>query len=341
MATALEMVGYDRETGKAFVDTAKLRLQGTPGVRSVTVTTRIPQSVNNNGFSLFIDQTSATDRPYTVDGTYVDEDYFQTFELEIVSGRGIEPADILNDSRVVVMTEAAAERFWPNENPIGKQFRRTFEGEPWEIVGVVENYKVNTPGEEPTPYLHFPLPSYGTLFAGFIVRTETPVAPEIRRLEQVITDLDAEMVFMQSGPMRDMMDVRLLPVRLGTWFIGSFAVLAMLLAAVGLYGVIGYSVSRRTREIGIRVALGARSSRVLGLVVQQGMVLVVIGVVIGAALAALAGQVLSTVLYGVSPLDVVAFGGAIGLLLLIALLANYIPARRATRIDPMLTLRSD
>lgn len=341
MSTALEMVGYDRERSKSFVDTAMLRLQGTAGVRSVTVTTRVPQSVNNNGFGLFIDQTSSTDRPYAVDGTYVDEHYFDTFEIEVVAGRGIEPADIAGDRDVVVVTEAMAERFWPGEGAVGKQFRTRFDGPEYDIVGVVENYKVNTPGEEPTPYLHFPLPSRGTTYANFIVRTETPVAPEMRRLESVITELDPEIVFMQTGPLRDLMDVRLLPIRMGAWFIGSFAALAMALAAVGLYGVIGYSVSRRTREIGIRVALGARASRVLGLVVQQGMVLVLIGVVIGAIMAALAGRVLSTVLYGISPVDGIAFGGAIGLLVFIALLANYIPARRAARIDPMIALRSE
>ncbi len=341
MATALEMVGYDQERGKAFVDAARMRLEGTPGVESVTVTTRVPQSMNNNGFGLFIEQTSSSDRPHAVDGAYVDERYFETFEIDVVAGRGIEAADIANDRRIVVVTEATAERFWPGESAIGKQFRRTFDGPSWEVVGVVENYKVNTPGEAPTAYLHLPIPSRGTLFANFIVRTQTPIAGEMRRLEQVVTELDAEIVFMQSGPLRDLMDVRLLPIRAGAWLIGAFALLAMCLAAVGLYGVIGYSVSRRTREIGIRVALGARSGRVLGLVVQQGMVLVLVGVAIGAILAALLAQVLSTVLYGVAPNDMVAFGGAIGMLLLIALLANYIPARRAARIDPMIALRSE
>ena len=337
----LSMAGYDDETAPAFVDTARLRLEGSAGVQSVSVISRVPQSVNNNGFGLFIDQAAATDRPYAVDGVYVDEHYFDTFDLSLVAGRSITGADIANESRVAVVTEAMAERFWPGESAIGKQFRERFDGAPYEIVGVVENYKVNTPGEDPTPYLHFPAPASAALFPNFIVRTATPIAGEMRRFEQVFTGLDADVVFLDSGPLRNLMDVRLLPIRLGTWFIGGFALLAAALAAVGLYGVIGYSVSRRTREIGIRVALGARPSRVLRLVVQQGMVLVVIGVVVGTALAALAGQVLSTVLYGISAVDPLAFGGAIGLLLFIALLANYLPARRAARIDPMLALRSE
>ncbi len=341
MSATLEMAGYDQASGKAFVDAALLRLENTAGVQSVTVTTRVPQSVNNNGFGLFIDQTSANDRPHAVDGAYVDERYFETLEIPLLAGRGIEAVDITDDRRVVVVTAAMAARFWPGESAIGKQFRQSFDGPAYEIVGVVEDYKVNTPGEEPTPYLHFPLPSSGTLFANFIVRTETPIAGEMRRLERVLTNLDAEIVLLQTGPLRDLMDVRLLPIRLGAWFIGTFGLLAMALAAVGLYGVIGYSVSRRTREIGIRVALGAESGRVLRLVVRQGMVLVLIGLAVGTALAALATQVLSSVLYGISPVDPIAFGGAIGLLTLIALLANYIPARRAARIDPLTALKSE
>lgn len=341
LATDLSMIGYDEETAQALVDTARLRLRATAGVESVAMTSRVPQSVNNNGFGLFIDQTSATDRPYAIDGAYVDESYFDTFELAIVAGRAIDAADVANSNRVVVVTEAMAERFWPGEDAVGKQFRMSFDGVPYDIIGVVEDYKVNTPGEDPTPYLHLPARATTALFANFIVRTPTPVAGEMRRLEQVLTGLDADMVFLQTGPLRDLMDVRLLPIRMGAWFIGAFALLAAALAAVGLYGVIGYSVSRRTREIGIRVALGARSERVLGLVVRQGMVLVVIGVVIGAVLGALAGQVLSSVLYGISAVDPLAFSGAIGFLLLIALAANYVPARRAARIDPIIALRSE
>ncbi len=341
MTTALEMVGYDRVSGKAFVDTARLRLESTPGVRSVTVTSRAPQSVNNNGFGLFIDQTSATDRPYAIDGAYIDEHYFEALEVPIVAGRGIEGADVSEDRRVVVVNEAMAERFWPGESVVGKQFRQSFDGTAYEIIGVVRNYKVNTPGEQPTPYLHFPQPSSGSLYANFLVRTETPVAPQMRQLEQVLTDLDPEIVFMSSGPMRDLMDIRLLPIRMGVWFIGTFGLLAMALAAVGLYGVIGYSVSRRTREIGIRVALGAESQRVLRLVVRQGMSLVIVGAMLGGLLGAAAGRLLANVLYGISPLDPIAFGGAIGLLLLISMLANYLPARRASRIDPMVALRSE
>ncbi len=341
MSTALEMVGYDQERAKPFVDTARLRLASEPGVESVTVTTRVPQSMNNNGFGLFIDQASANDRPYAVDGTYVDEHYFETFEVAVVAGRAIDEADISNDRRVVVVTEAMAQRFWPGETAVGKQFRHSFDGPNYEIVGVVEDYRVNTPGEEPTPYLHLPLPSTGTLFANFIVRTQTPIAGEIRRLEQVVSGLDPEIVFMQSGPMRDLMDVRLLPIRMGARFVGAFGLLTLALAALGLYGVIGYSVSRRTREIGIRVALGAESGRVLSLVVRQGMSLVLIGAGVGAAIAALAARLLSSVLYDVSPLDAIAFGGAIGALLLISMLANYIPARRAARIDPIIALRSE
>jgi len=341
MTVGLDMIGYESEAGRVLFDTARLRLEATPGVQAVSLTSRAPQSVNNNGFSVFIDghQSSATDPPYGIDGVNTDEHYFDALELSILQGRGLEAADVAERRNIAVITQAMAERYWPNQNAVGQSFRDEFDGEPIEIVGVVENYKVNTPGEEPTPYMH--RPSIRDLYAVFLVRSETAVAPQMRQFEQVLLDLDPEIVFMQSGPIRDLMDVRLLPIRLGAWFIGSFAALAMALAAIGLYGVIGYSVSRRTREIGIRMALGAEAGKVLRLVVRQGMVLVLIGIGIGAALGALAGQLLSSVLYGMSPVDPIAFGGAIGLLTLIAVAANYIPARRAARIDPIIALRSE
>ena len=138
---------------------------------------------------------------------------------------------------------------------------------------------------------------------------------------------------------RDLADVRLFPVRAGAWLIGAFGALALVVAAVGLYGVIGYSVSRRVREIGIRKALGAQSGQLLGMVLGEGMVLVGIGGVIGVALAAAAARVLSSVLF-VGPFDVVSFAIAFGVLTFVALLANAVPARRAARIDPMVALRS-
>ncbi|MFQ5742435.1 MAG: ABC transporter permease [Acidobacteriota bacterium] len=343
LALGLEAVGYEQEAGETLLDTAKLRLRSIPGVEAVSMSSRVPLSVNDNRFRVYIDghQTSNAEPAYLVGGTHADPDYFDSLEVSIVEGRNFVAADAEEERRVAIINEAMAARYWPGESAVGRTFRRTFGGEPIEIIGVVQNYKVDTPGEPPTPYIHMPFTHNSSLYAAYLVRMDTPVAAHIPRLEQVFFDLDPAIAFMQTAPLRDNMNVRLLPVKLGAWFIGAFAMLALTLAAVGLYGVISYSVSRRRREIGIRVALGAGSGKVLWLVVWQGMTLVLIGAVIGAVVAAFVGQLLSSVLYGISAIDPVAFAGAIGILTLLSLVANYIPARRASRVDPMIALRSE
>jgi hypothetical protein len=258
-------------------------------------------------------------------------------DLEVISGRGIEVADREENRRVAVVTQAMAERYWPDEDPLGREFRTSWGGTPYQVVGVVENYKVDTPGEAPKPYLHFPLRREST-FANFMIRTATPAAELVPRMEQELRSLDPDLVFLETGTARGLAEVRLFPIRAGAWLIGAFGALALALAAVGLYGVIGYSVSRRVREIGIRKALGAETSSVVGMVLRQGMVLVTIGGIVGAVLGGLSARFLSSVLY-VGAFDAVSFALAFAVLASVAALANWIPARRASRVDPMVALR--
>lgn len=341
MALAMGMNGYDSERSEAFFAVARERLEARPGVEGVTLVSRVPLSVNDNNWGVFIDghQSSSADAPYMTGGAAVDEHYFSTLDLAITSGRALTAGDIIEQRRVVVVTQAFATRYFPNTNAVGQQFRTRWDEDPREIVGVVEDYRVNTPGEEPTPYLHMPLrrdPEFGS----FIVRTTAPAATEIQQLENEIHAIDPDLVFLDSGPMHKLAETKLFAVKLGAWLIGSFGLLALVLAAVGLYGVIGYSVSRRTREIGIRIALGAESSSVLRLVLRQGMTLVLVGGIVGVALAAAAGRLLSSVLF-VSPVDPVAFAAALAILLVVAAFANWVPARRASRVDPMVALRGE
>jgi predicted permease len=339
LGVGLEMNGYGAEDGGALVDAGKRRLQALPDVQAVGLTSRTPQSLNNNGFGIFIEGHPSTlaDRPITLDGASVDEDYFAALNLQLVAGRGIEFADRDQRRRVAVVTEEMARRYWPGEEATGRSFRISREGEPYLIVGVVQDYKVDTPGEAPKPYIHLPLPLRFT-FANYLVRTATPAAPLVPALVRELRVLDPELVFLETGTLRDAIDVRIFPVRAGAWLIGASGVLALLLAAVGLYGVIAFSVSRRVREIGIRKALGAETSAVVGMVVRRGMILVVTGGVLGAVLAVAGASALSGVLY-VGAFDAVSFGLAFAVLAAVAALANWIPARRASRVDPMTALR--
>lgn len=340
LALALGMNGYDAERGGRLLAAGRQRLAALPGVEAVSVASRLPLSLNNNGFSLYIDgrQTAETDRPFRLDGAYVDEHYLQALGLRLLAGRGIEPADRDDARRVAVVTRTMAERYWGTVNDaVGREFRLRWGEAPYRVVGVVADYKVNTPGEGPAPYLHLPIAQRGT-FGNYLVRTSAPAAPLMEALERELRALDPDLVFLDRGTLRDLADVRLFPVRAGAWLIGAFGLLALAVAAIGLYGVIGYSVSRRVREIGVRKALGARPAQLVGMVLREGMVLVAIGGVAGAALSAGASRALSSALF-VGSFDVASVALAFAVLALVALAANAIPARRAARVDPMVALR--
>jgi predicted permease len=341
LSLALEMNGYDRARGGQFLETSVQRLKALPQVEAVALTSRLPLSINNNGYSVFIPGHETPDnRPIAIDGASVDERYFDALGIKVLAGRGIEPADRDESRRVVVISRAMAQRFWPGEpaGALSREIRLREGGEPYRVVGVVADYKVNTPGEQPKAYMHLPFgrrESYGD----FIVRTSVPAVGMVPLLQRELRALDPELVFVDRGTMRNLANIRLFAVRAGAWLIGAFGALALVVAAVGLYGVIGYSVSRRVREIGIRKALGARSGQLVGMVLGEGMALVAVGGVIGAVLAGAMARVLSSVLF-VGPFDAVSFAIAFGVLAFVALLANAVPARRAARVDPMVALRS-
>ena len=339
LGVGLEMNGYDVDEGSAFIAAGKNRLASLPGVQAVGLASRIPQSLNNNGFGIFIDGHPSTvaDRPITLDGASVDEDYFTALDLRIVAGRGIEYADRVDGRRVVVVTEEMARRFWNGADAVGSEFRTSRGGEPWRIVGIVQDYKVDTPGEAPKPYIHLPASTRAT-FANYIVRTATPAAPLVPTLVNELRVLNPELVFLETGTMRDAIDVRLFPVRAGAWLIGMSGVLALLLAAVGLYGVVAFSVSRRVREIGIRKALGAETTSVIAMILRRGLILVTIGGALGGVLALAGARVLRGALF-VGAFDPVSFALAFLALAAVAALANLVPALRASRVDPMVALR--
>jgi macrolide transport system ATP-binding/permease protein len=341
LAIAGEMNGLENERAGPFFEQGRQRLLALPQVEAVALASRVPLSLNNNGFSVFIEghQAAASDEPYTIDGAYVDEAYDDAMGLRVIAGRGLQSADRDEGRQVAVITETMARRYWPDREAVGRDFRLRFDGEPWRVIGVVADYKVNTPGEGPKPYLHLPLRRSST-FANYIVRTRLPATSLVPVFERELRVIHPDLVFLDTGSLRELADVRLFPIRAGAWLIGAFGFLALAVAAVGLYGVIGYSVSRRVREIGVRKALGAESREVIGMVMREGMVLVAIGGVVGAALAALASRALSSALF-VGPFDVVSFSGAFAVLAAVAALANAVPAWRASRVDPMIALRHD
>jgi hypothetical protein len=234
-----------------------------------------------------------------------------------------------------------AQRYWPGEPSaaLGREFRLRWGAEPYRVVGVVADYKVDTPGEAPKPYIHLPF-GRQEMFGQYVVRTSAPAADMVGTLERELRVLDPNLVFLDTGTLRELADVRLFPVRAGAWLIGAFGLLALAVAAVGLYGVIAYSVSRRVREIGIRKALGARPLELVRMVLSEGMTLVAVGGLIGGVLALGAARVLSSVLF-VGAFDLASFALAFSVLAFVALVANAVPARRAARVDAMVALRQE
>ena len=341
LGMAMEMNGYDAQEAGAFYAAGKLQLEAIPEVQVVGLASRVPLSLNNNGFGFYIDgrQSSSTDAPFISDGARIDEDYFDALGLRILEGRGILPDDRDEGRRVAVVSQTFASRYWPGESALGQQFRLEWGGELWEVVGIVEDYRVDTPGESPKTYLHFPLSREG-VYANYIIQTSTAADPLVPEMERALRALDPDLVFIETGSFQELADVRLFPIRAGAWLIGIFGALALILAAVGLYGVIGYSVSRRVRELGIRKALGAEEGPMIGMVIRQGMGMVGIGFLAGAGLAVFAAQALSSVLY-VSPFDLPSFLVTLLALGGTAALANFFPANRAARVDPAIALRGE
>jgi ABC-type antimicrobial peptide transport system permease subunit len=242
--------------------------------------------------------------------------------------------------RLAIVNEAMSRQFWPGTSPLGKTIHLDGrQAPPHEIVGVARDHKVRSVGEAPRPYLHLPATDSRSL--GFVVRTVQPATITLPTLRQALLQLEPDIAFTQEISAEAMAATTIAPTRMGAMVLGAFGVLALTLAAVGVYGVIAYSVSRRTREVGIRMALGAPRGRVLRMVLGQGSRLAMIGIVVGAIAAVGTGQLLESLLYGVSSVDPLAYVVACGVLMLVALLANLLPALTAARIDPMRALRLD
>jgi len=337
----LGMNGYDDDRAGAFRERALDRLRSLPGVTSVTTATRLPFSPDINMSGVRVQGFHTPEEQETpVDTVGVGEDYFATIGVPIITGRALTRDDLENRRRVAVINETLARQYWPT-GAVGQQFYMGGYHTPaWEVVGVSRDHKVRSVGEDPRAYLHVPDGLKDTS-QSFIVRTATPPTSALPMLREALWSIEPEIVFTEDVAASEVAETTMLPTRIGAILLGAFGALALGLAAIGLYGVVAYSVSQRTREIGIRVALGAPRGSVLRLLASRGARLAVIGLVIGALGAAAVGRLLTSMLYGVSAFDMMAFGAAATVLLAIAGIANIVPALAALRVDPVKALRSE
>jgi putative ABC transport system permease protein len=339
----LKMNGYSPEQATAFQHQLADRLRAVPGAERVALVSRPPLGSDINMEGIRIRGHHEPDgEPTPIDATYVEPDYFAALGLPILEGRGFTDADTVGSPGVVVINEAMARRYWPGGSALGDRiFTEGFDGPSFEVVGVVPDYKVRGLGEDPRPYLHFAWRQNPTRDTTILVRAASPAAPLLARLRATVLEMEPAIVFSEEGTVADLIQVTTVATRAGAVLLAAFGALALLLAAVGLYGVVAQSVAQRTREIGVRMALGADAAGVLRLVLARGMWLAAGGVAVGFLGAAAVTRALSSLLYGVSAFDPLAFFSAAIVLLTVAGLANLVPARRASRVDPMVALRQD
>lgn len=282
------------------------------------------------------------DRPFAHFGT-VSGGYFAAMGIPLLAGRTFLDRDVANAPGVVIVSAALARKYWPGESPVGKRLRfNDNPSAPWlTVVGLVGDVRQLGMSEQPPPLLFFPYEQFPLPFTSVVVRSALPLGTVTSILKAQIAAIDADLPFGTIEPLASVVDNNVDQPRFRAMLIGIFALLALVLAAVGVFGLISYTVAQRTREIGIRVALGAAPRQVLLPVMRDGITLAIAGIVIGLVGALLAARALSAFLFGVGATDPVTFTAVALLMLLVATLASYIPSRRALRVDPVVALRTE
>jgi putative ABC transport system permease protein len=330
----------------ALYDDMATRIKTVPGVESIGFAGFLPASDNWNRVPLEIEgQVTAdpTQRP-RINNVSIGEDYFKTFRIPLFKGRVFNDSDSLDALPVAVISEDAANRYWPDKDPIGQKIRLEQGGTPgnWmTIVGIVGkvSYSWNDPGPRATVYV--PQSQRALYSIALIVRTSGDPMQMVSSINAKIHDADPELATSLIMPMTRSIELSMGGIKIGTMLMGTFGALAMVLAAIGIYSVMSYSVTQRSREIGIRMALGAQMGDVLRMVVGSGAKLVVIGLAIGLPLAFALSKLMSSTLTNIVKMDVGTFLGLTIALSAVALISSYIPARKAATVDPLISLRSE
>ena len=322
-----------------FYQQALERLSAVPGVKSASVVTALPMngSFGSRYFGIEGRPPQPPGQGFNANTNIAAPGYFATMNIPLLDGRDFDARDVKGAPDVVIINQEAVRRYWPDENPIGQ--RLTVEQRTRTIIGVVGNVKqsgldIETRPEMFWPYYQLPVP-----FGTFVVRTTADPVGLISSVRSAMHEVDRDLPLYGIKTVDDVIGESVAPQRLNMLLLGIFAGLALVLAAVGLYGVISYSVSQRTREIGIRIALGASHQSVLRLVVSQGISLALIGVAIGIIASLFLTKLMATLLFGVSVTDPITFVAISLLLIGVTTVASIVPARRAMKVDPMVALR--
>ena len=337
----LELAGYDSTRGVAQAQALLEQARALPGVAQAALSAMLPLSGSAMGFGpLEIDGHPAPgdEKGWTADWNVVTPGYFATLGVPLMAGRAFTDADRTGGTDVAIVNETFARRVFGTTNVVGQTLRN--DKRVITVVGVARDAKYRSLDEPSLNYIYVPLAQWYQPGTNLLVRTSggRSVGPALRRL---VAGFDPHLPILDQQTMEEATAMSLFPQRLAALVSGALGVVALALAMLGIYGVIAYTVAQRTREIGVRVALGATRGTIVGMVLRQGLVLAGVGIAIGLAAALAATRLVADFLFGVPPTDVLTFVGAAGLLVIVALAASWVPAKRAAASDPMIALRSE
>jgi putative ABC transport system permease protein len=331
---------YDQARGQQFYLDAMAKARAVPGVEAVTVASAPPLQ---GGLLLTVFPEGEAQNPNyrgsLVQFNDVSPGYFDALRIPIRGGRDFTEFDGEQSNPVAIVNEAFARQLWPGQDPLHKRFAIVQQMTLFEVVGVAATTVVLAVGENPTPLIYRPIRQEYSPGVSLLVRAAGDPTPLVAAVRDQVQTIDRNMPLRGTGTVQQNIDAGLWAPRMGAALLSIFGGLALLLAMIGVYGVMSYSVTQRAQELGIRMALGAQTRDVLLLVLKQGMVLAAGGAVLGVGLALLLGRLISTLLFGVSGRDPLTLAGVSVTLTVVALLACYIPARRAARVDPLVALR--
>jgi putative ABC transport system permease protein len=336
-------LGFTRPQAEQYFDQVLERARSVPGVRSAALATDVPLLFGGFARTVFVEgrDPKGENTGILTPVDPVGEGYFQTLGIPLLKGRDFTPQDREDAPYVAIFNEAAVKRFWPGEDALGQRFR--FFGEDWilEVVGIAADSKIGAIGEEPQAQIYLPRWQHFGPAVALFVRTEGSPAPVLATVRDQVRQLEPGMPINNVQAMPDVLRDSVWQARMAAKLFGFLGALALLLALAGIYGVMSYAVSQRQREIGIRVALGARPQSVVSMLLGRGMVVVAVGLVIGLVVAALLGRAVEALLYGLSGTDLVTFAATTVILAGVAFVATLVPARRATAVDPVAVLKAD
>lgn len=334
---------YTPEKGREFFRSVLSKATETPGVRAAALASATP--LGNGGIlsTVFAEGQDTGPNPHgtLILSSNVSPGYFNTLRIPLREGRLFTEFDRQGSAPIAVVTEAMARHFWPGESAIGKRFRFVKESQFYQVVGVCANAVTFQLGEQPQPVAYIPLDQAYVTALTILVRTDGSPAAVLPSVLKQVQSLNTNLALTNASTMETVLSQGLWAPRMGAALFGIFGLLGMLLASIGIYGVMAYMVAQRTNEIGLRMALGARPADVLRLVIGQGMRLAAAGIVLGIAGGLAITHLMSSLLFDVPSYDPVTFGGVTLLIAVAAFLAGWLPARRAARIDPLAALRQD